>query len=133
MRRALVVLLAGFALAAAVGSVGPKAVAQVVATVDGKVVTTKTRPYTDSKVLEPLPPGSRVAPDARLEQSNTAALVLIVLVAVALLGALLIWLASTFLALEPRWVTNGRRGFAEFGWRLSNTWAEFSDWLRLGR
>ena len=130
MRRALVVLLAGFALATAVGSLGTKAGAQLVTV--GTTVLTNSTPYTDTKALEPLPSGARAEPDSRLPHSNNAAFVLLALVAITLIGALLIWLATTLLALEPRWITSSRRAFAEFGWRASNTWAEFTDWLRLG-
>ena len=132
MRRALVVLLAGFALATAVGTLGSDAGAEVV-TLGTTVLTVETPLYTDTEVLTPLPSGARAEPDSRVPQDNQAAFVLLLLVGIALIGALAVWLAGRMLALEPRWVTSGRHAFAEFGWRVSNTWAEFTDWLRLGR
>jgi hypothetical protein len=42
-------------------------------------------------------------------------------------------LLTRFLALEPRWLVRSRHATAEAGWRTSAAWAEFTDWLRLGR
>src|SRR4051794_38730779 len=103
MRRILLALVAGFALAAAIGAVGVNAGA-VVVTQDGKVLTTESPVYTDSKVLQPLPSGARAAPDTRLPHSNTKAFVLLAIVALALIAALALWFASRVLALEPGWL-----------------------------
>jgi hypothetical protein len=35
-------------------------------------------------------------------------------------------------AFEPHWLLSLRHAMAEAGFRLSATWAEFSDWVRLG-
>jgi hypothetical protein len=56
----------------------------------------------------------------------------------AALAALLIvvcltWGAARWWAYEPRWTISLRHCLAEAGWRLSGTWDEFSDWVRLGR
>jgi hypothetical protein len=132
MRRALAILIAGFALAAAFGSSGPSAGADTI--VSGtNTYTSKTPIYNDQKVLEPLPSGARASPDRQLPHSNTAAYVLLGVVAFVSIGALLFWLATNALAIEPRWLTDGRHAFAEVGWRAANTWDEFKDWLRLGR
>jgi hypothetical protein len=40
---------------------------------------------------------------------------------------------ARWLAWEPRWATGTRHAVGEAGWRASATWAEFTDWLRLGR
>jgi hypothetical protein len=131
MRRAFVVLIAGLALAAAIGGAGVSSGADVI-TVGTTPLTTESPTYTDSKGLEPFPSGARAEPDRRLPHSNTAAYVLLGLVGVALLAALVLFLATRLLAIEPRWVADGRHSFAEAGWRVSNTWDEFKDWLRLG-
>lgn len=34
---------------------------------------------------------------------------------------------------EPRWVARAGHATAEAGWRASASWAEFTDWVRLGR
>ena len=36
-------------------------------------------------------------------------------------------------AWEPPWALRTRHALGEAGWRASATWADFTDWLRLGR
>jgi predicted permease len=57
--------------------------------------------------------------------------------ALAILGALLalacaIWVVSRWLALEPRWTVSVMHSLREASFHASATWAEFSDWARLG-
>jgi hypothetical protein len=59
-------------------------------------------------------------------------------VALAVIGALVVlaclaWAVSRLLTFEPRWLLSLRHAGAEAGFRASATWAEFSDWVRLGR
>ncbi|MCW3039274.1 MAG: hypothetical protein JWM31_1179, partial [Solirubrobacterales bacterium] len=60
---------------------------------------------------------------------------LVALLILALLAALAATAAATvrWLAIEPQWLVRSRHATAEAGWRTSAAWAEFSDWLRLGR
>jgi hypothetical protein len=56
----------------------------------------------------------------------------------AALAALLIlacaaWGAARWWAYEPHWLLNARHACAEAGMRLSATWGELGDWMRLGR
>lgn len=56
----------------------------------------------------------------------------------AILGALLVlaclaWGIGRWLALEPRWAVALTHSLREASYRGSATWAEFSDWARLGR
>lgn len=56
----------------------------------------------------------------------------------AILGALLVlaclaWGIGRWLALEPRWTVAFTHSLREASYRGSATWAEFSDWARLGR
>jgi len=56
----------------------------------------------------------------------------------AILGALLLlaclaWGIGRWLALEPRWTVALTHSLREASYRGSATWAEFSDWARLGR
>lgn len=51
----------------------------------------------------------------------------VLIVALALLGLARWW------AWEPHWLARWRHATAEAGWRASAAWAEFTDWLRLGR
>jgi hypothetical protein len=58
--------------------------------------------------------------------------------ALAILGALLAlgaiaWAVARWLALEPRWSVSLMYSLREANYRASATWAEFSDWVRLGR
>jgi hypothetical protein len=62
---------------------------------------------------------------------STAALALAAMGALLALGCLM-WLAGRWLALEPRWTTSLGHSLREASYRASATWAEFSDWARLG-
>ena len=58
--------------------------------------------------------------------------------ALIVLGALLVmllalWAFARWWAWEPHWLVRWRHATAEAGWRASAAWAEFTDWLRLGR
>ena len=59
----------------------------------------------------------------------------IVIAAVAALVALLClaWGVARLLAFEPHWTLSLRHAMAEASFRASATWAEFSDWARLGQ
>jgi hypothetical protein len=54
-------------------------------------------------------------------------------VGVLLLLAAALWGAARWWAWEPAAWVRWRHATAEAGWRTSATWAEFRDWLRLGR
>lgn len=43
------------------------------------------------------------------------------------------WAIARLSAIEPRWTLGFRHSLAEAGYRASATWAELTDWLRLGR
>jgi hypothetical protein len=60
------------------------------------------------------------------------AIALAALAALLALGALA-WGIARWLAYEPRWTVSLRHAMAEAGFRASATWAEFTDWVRLGR
>jgi hypothetical protein len=60
------------------------------------------------------------------------------LLALAVIGALmalagLLYGLARWWAWEPRWLVRVRHAGAEAGWRASGSWAEFMDWVRLGR
>jgi hypothetical protein len=63
---------------------------------------------------------------------STAAIALAALAALVAL-ACAVWGVARLLAYEPRWTLSARHAVAEVGFRASSTWAEFSDWIRLGR
>ncbi|MGA9283984.1 MAG: hypothetical protein WBV85_00920 [Solirubrobacteraceae bacterium] len=63
---------------------------------------------------------------------STGALLLAILGALLLL-ACIAWGIGRWLALEPRWAAALTYSLREASYRGSATWAEFSDWARLGR
>jgi hypothetical protein len=65
------------------------------------------------------------------ETLSTAAIAAAVVAAVLLL-ACIGWALARRRAFEPRWMLSLRHAMAEAGFRLSATWAEFADWVRLG-
>src|SRR5205823_5242729 len=57
---------------------------------------------------------------------------------IAALAALVVlacaaWAVARQRAYEPHWWLSLRHAMAEAGFRTSATWAEFTDWARLGR
>jgi hypothetical protein len=73
--------------------------------------------------------GARTASGGKLSSAAIAAAVLAALIALACLA----WATARMLAFEPRWTLSLRHALAEAGFRASATWAEFADWMRLGR
>jgi hypothetical protein len=69
---------------------------------------------------------------AHSSSPSAAALVLAGLAAVLIL-ACAAWGVARWAAYEPHWLLSARHSFAEAGLRLSATWGELTDWLRLGR
>ncbi|WP_027005412.1 hypothetical protein [Conexibacter woesei] len=64
--------------------------------------------------------------------SKLPVLLLAVLGAILLAAALAI-VAARWWAYDPPWLVRTRHATAEAGWRTSAAWAEFRDWLRIGR
>jgi hypothetical protein len=60
---------------------------------------------------------------------------LLILGGLAALMALvaLVAVVGRALGFEPRWSLGVRHAFAEAGYRTAGVWAEFTDWVRLGR
>jgi hypothetical protein len=50
-----------------------------------------------------------------------------------LLLTLLLWGWWRLRGWDPDWAARARHSWREAGYRVSSTWAEFTDWLRLGR
>ena len=71
-------------------------------------------------------------PHTTLAASGGAPLVLVVLGAIAL-AVIVLWAFALWWAAEPPWLVRWRHATGEAGWRASAAWAEFTDWLRLGR
>jgi hypothetical protein len=67
----------------------------------------------------------------RAGQTSTGAIVIAALAALLALGCVA-WAIARLTAFEPRWTQSLRHALGEAGFRASATWAEFSDWVRLG-
>jgi len=65
---------------------------------------------------------------SKLSDTGIAVAVLAGLIALACL----VWGVARMLAYEPRWTLSLRHSLAEAGFRASATWAELSDWARIG-
>jgi hypothetical protein len=63
---------------------------------------------------------------------SNAAIAAIAIAAIAIVCCLA-WGIVRMTAFEPRWMQSLRHSIAEASFRASATWAEFSDWARLGR
>jgi hypothetical protein len=63
---------------------------------------------------------------------STGAIVIAAVAAVVALGCAA-WAISRRRAFEPQWLLSLRHAMAEAGLHASSTWAEFADWVRLGR
>jgi len=79
----------------------------------------------------PPPPG---AGDSGTASSGALTGLVALAIALGILAACaLVWLLLRLLAWEPRWLPRARHAAAEAGYRAGATWAEFADWLRMGR
>ena len=63
---------------------------------------------------------------------STGAIAIAVLAALLILGCI-VWAIARRRALEPHWMSSLRHSLAEAGFHASATWAEFADWVKLGR
>ena len=50
-----------------------------------------------------------------------------------LVALLLLWGWARLRGWDPTWAARARHAWGEAGYRVTNTWSEFTDWLRLGR
>ena len=89
-------------------------------------------PVPDSVIDHVIP---QVAVSARSEgASTTPAPILALAIVGGLLGlAGLAWGIERWGAWEPAWLLTSRHAVGEAGFRVSSTWADFADWVRLGR
>jgi hypothetical protein len=98
--------------------------------------TTTTAPAaTPPPTTAPAPaPATTPAPKPTIRSGNDrAAVILLLMVGVLVLLALVLWALARWQAWEPPWLARWRHATGEAGWRAGNAWAEFTDWLRLGR
>jgi cobalamin biosynthesis Mg chelatase CobN len=73
------------------------------------------------------------APATQSTASHKGARLALIVVGALLVMLLALWAFARWWAWEPHWLARWRHATAEAGWRASAAWAEFTDWLRLGR
>lgn len=100
--------------------------------------TTTPAPAPDAVAAPAAADGSVASAASRNASATTAddaplpLVLLAVLAGIALLAGLL-WALGRYLAFDPPWLAASRHATSEAGWRVSASWAEFTDWVRLGR
>jgi cobalamin biosynthesis Mg chelatase CobN len=81
----------------------------------------------------PAPAAAATQTAPKSTSSHKGARLALIVVAALLLMLLALWAFARWWAWEPHWLARWRHATAEAGWRASAAWAEFTDWLRLGR
>ena len=93
--------------------------------------TAPTRP--PALAAAPLASANRAGGTARHGGDQISALAIVIAaVGAALVLACAAWGLARRRAVEPRWWLSFQHTTAEAGYRASSTWAEFTDWARLG-
>jgi hypothetical protein len=82
------------------------------------------------------PSGASASTTARTARAagrslSTGAIVIAALAALLALSCV-VWGLARRRAFEPHWSLALRHSMAEAGFRVSATWSEFTDWIRLG-
>jgi hypothetical protein len=100
---------------------------------------TTTAPATPNPITTtPSTPGSPTVVGVARKKASTSTHLSTGALALAILGALLalgcaVWLVGRWMAVEPRWTISTMHSLREASFHASATWAEFSDWAKLGR
>ena len=76
---------------------------------------------------------ARAVQDPDGDGGASAPVVVLVVVCLLLGIALALVAAARWWAWQPAWLVRWRHATSEAGFRTSSAWAEFGDWLRLGR
>jgi hypothetical protein len=76
--------------------------------------------------------GAMLAAAAHTTTASTTAIAIAAAAVLLVLGCIA-WAITRARALEPHWTISLRHAMAEAGFRVSATWAEFSDWVKIGR
>jgi hypothetical protein len=118
------------------GATAPGATTTAPGTTTARGATTTAPATTPPATTAPAAPASASAsgarPTTRPGNDRAAVIMLLLVGALALLAVFLAALAR-WQAWEPDWVVRWRHATGEAGWRAGNAWAEFTDWLRIGR
>ena len=131
----LALLLAGTALAAGTGGAAAPPAPGSTGTPAAPAATAITTPNATAPAVTPGvgTANGTVAPRASKGGGGVSRGAILAAVLAALLAlACIVWAVFRFSAREPHWLLSARHSLAEAGFRASATWAEFTDWLRLG-
>jgi hypothetical protein len=98
--------------------------------------TTTAPPATTTAPAAP-PAATTAAPaqaaDTGPDAGDRAAVLLLVVFAGLFLLAAVLCALARWQAWDPPFMQRWRHATGEAGWRAGNAWAEFTDWLRIGR
>lgn len=103
------------------------------ATVPTTTATTPVAPAPAATTPAPAPPVQPAAASSGGGSDRTVLLIALIALGALLLAALAVWGTARNRGWDPAWVARMRHAWGEAGFRTTSTWAEFTDWLRLGR
>ena len=92
-----------------------------------------TTAATPAPAPTPAPAAAATQTAPKSTPSHKGARLALIVVAALLVMLIALWAFARWWAWEPHWLARWRHATAEAGWRASAAWAEFTDWLRLGR
>jgi len=116
------------------GTTAPGAASTATATQPPATTTIAPNATTTAATPAPAPaPATTAAPATQSTASHKGARLALIVVGALLVMLLALWAFARWWAWEPHWLARWRHATAEAGWRASAAWAEFTDWLRLGR
>ena len=118
------------------GTTAPGAASTATATQPPATTTIAPNATTTAATPAPAPAPATTAAPAPATQSTAShkgARLALIVVGALLVMLLALWAFARWWAWEPHWLVRWRHATAEAGWRASAAWAEFTDWLRLGR
>jgi cobalamin biosynthesis Mg chelatase CobN len=118
------------------GTTAPSTTGTATATQPPATTTIAPNATTTAATPAPAPAPATTAAPAPATQSTAShrgARLALIVVGALLAMLLALWAFARWWAWEPHWLARWRHATAEAGWRASAAWAEFTDWLRLGR
>jgi hypothetical protein len=118
------------------GTTAPGTTATGAATQPPATTTIAPNATTTAATPAPVPaPAATTAPAPATGStaSHEGARLALIVIGALLVMLLALWAFARWWAWEPHWLARWRHATAEAGWRASAAWAEFTDWLRLGR
>jgi len=119
------------------GVSAPGSVPPPVTTSPAPAATTPTTPTATAPATTATPPPTTNAPAQQPATTSgddrTPLVVALIAAGTLVLLVLLLWALGRSRGWDPVWSARMRHAWGEAGFRTTSTWAEFTDWLRLGR